>query len=155
MPIGWCKKGSLTFCWRNWLWKFFPISWDQSYKNQIMEKKYVSGQLFTSVNRFEKWTSVTISTITFEWEGILRRGQKVLESRHSELEFEHKLWIFLIKIKRVISFEYGPPSYPKFGFQLCANWGCKNGSPTFCSRNWIWNIFPISWDQSSQNQILG
>ena len=33
--------------------------------------------------------------------------------------------------------------------------GCKNGSLTFCSRNWQWNFFPISWDQSSHNQILG
>ena len=31
----------------------------------------------------------------------------------------------------------------------------KNGSLTFCSRNWLGNIFPISRDQSSQNQILG
>ena len=27
----------------------------------------------------------------------------------------------------------------------------KNGSLTFCSRNWLWNIFPISRDPSSQN----
>ena len=31
----------------------------------------------------------------------------------------------------------------------------KNGSLTFCSRNWFGNIFPISRDQSSQYQILG
>ena len=33
--------------------------------------------------------------------------------------------------------------------------GRKNGRLTFCSKNWLGNIFPISRDQSSQNQILG
>ena len=33
--------------------------------------------------------------------------------------------------------------------------GRKNGSLMFFSRIWHGNIFPISRDQSSQNQILG
>ena len=33
--------------------------------------------------------------------------------------------------------------------------GHKNGSLTFSSQIWLWNTFPISRDQSSQNQILG
>ena len=33
--------------------------------------------------------------------------------------------------------------------------GHKNESLTFCLRIWIWNIFPILWDQMCQNQILG
>ena len=32
---------------------------------------------------------------------------------------------------------------------------CKNGRLMICSRIWLVNIFPISWDQSSWNQILG
>ena len=31
----------------------------------------------------------------------------------------------------------------------------KNGRLMICSRIWLVNIFPISWDQSSWNQILG
>ena len=33
--------------------------------------------------------------------------------------------------------------------------GCKSGSLMFCSRIWLWNIFSISVDHSSQNQIVG
>ena len=33
--------------------------------------------------------------------------------------------------------------------------GRKNGSLTIHSRIWQGNIFPISWDQSSRNKILG
>ena len=31
----------------------------------------------------------------------------------------------------------------------------KSGSPTFCSRIWVGNIFPISQGQSSQNLVFG
>ena len=34
--------------------------------------------------------------------GIFKSGLKFLESRHPELEFEHKFWISLTKIERVI-----------------------------------------------------
>ena len=40
--------------------------------------------------------------MTFERLGIFGRGLNVLESTHSELEFEQKFCIFLIEIKRVI-----------------------------------------------------
>ena len=33
--------------------------------------------------------------------------------------------------------------------------GCKYGSFTFSSRNWLLNISPMSRDESSQNYILG
>ena len=33
--------------------------------------------------------------------------------------------------------------------------GGKNGSLTFCSRIWLWNILPISRDQSTESEILG
>ena len=33
--------------------------------------------------------------------------------------------------------------------------GHKSGSPTFCSRIWVWNIFPMSQGQSSQNLVFG
>ena len=45
---------------------------------------------------------MTVFTITFEWQGIFRRGQSVLESTYSELEFEREFSIFPMKIKRVI-----------------------------------------------------
>ena len=79
----------------------------------------------------------------------------VLESRHSGLEFGHKFRIFLIKNQEI---------YCRFNVVLQvtrnsdSNYvpieGRTNGNLMFCSRNWIWNIFPISWDQSSQYQIF-
>ena len=33
--------------------------------------------------------------------------------------------------------------------------GRKNGNLMFCSRIWLRNIFSISWEHSSQNEILG
>ena len=47
------KKGSQTIRSRNWLGNIFPISLDQSSRTQIWVKKYVSGKLFTSLNRVE------------------------------------------------------------------------------------------------------
>ena len=47
--------------------------------------------------------SVLVSIVTFKQYGILKCGQNVLESRHSELEFGHKFGISLTKIKRVIA----------------------------------------------------
>ena len=47
------KNGSLTIRSRNWLGNIFPISRDQSSRNKILGKNYVSGKLFTSLNRFE------------------------------------------------------------------------------------------------------
>ena len=74
----------------------------------------------------------------------LKCGLNVLESRHSELEFGHKFRIFLIKNQEI---------YCRFNVahrvtqNLDSNYvlieGRKNGSLPFCSRNWIWNIFPI------------
>ena len=100
------KNGSLTFCSRNWIWNIFPISRDQSSKNQILGKKIgywlVTHEPLALWKSIEMRPSVPISTITFERYGILKCGQNVLESRHSELEFGDKLGILLTKIKRVI-----------------------------------------------------
>ena len=47
------KNGSLTIHSRIWLGNIFPISCDQSSRNKILGKKYLSGLLFTSSNRLE------------------------------------------------------------------------------------------------------
>ena len=47
------KNGSQTIHSRIWLGNIFPISPDQSYRKNILCKKYVSGYLFTSRNRLE------------------------------------------------------------------------------------------------------
>ena len=38
----------------------------------------------------------------FEWYGIFRRNLNVLESTHSELQFEHKFFMFPMEFERVI-----------------------------------------------------
>ena len=126
VPIEGCNNGSLTFCSRNWLWNIFPISRDQSSENQILGKNTFVASYSRAFIALEMCWNVNFGhrfDINFWTVRNLKNGLKVLESRHSELEFEHKFWIFLIKIKRVISFEYSPPSYSKFRFLLCADWG--------------------------------
>ena len=59
------------------------------------------------------WPLVTISTITFEQQGILRCGLNILESTHSELEFEKEFWFFSKKIKRVIVIWIWPTELPE------------------------------------------
>ena len=69
--------------------------------------------------------SVLVSTVTFKRYGILKCRQNVLESRHSELEFGHKFGFCWQKSRELLLFEYGPPSYPIYGFQLCSVWEAK------------------------------
>ena len=103
-----------------------------------------------------KVTSVTVSTKTYEWQGILGCKVNVLESRYSEFEFGKK---------NLNCYDKNQESH------CCLNMGrrvtgnsdsnympieeCRNGCLTFCSQIWLWNTFPILWDQSSLNQILG
>ena len=47
------KNGSPMICSRILLGNYIPMSWDQSSRNQILGKKYVSGKLFMSCNRLE------------------------------------------------------------------------------------------------------
>ena len=53
VPMEGRKNGSLAIRIRIWLGNIFPISRDQSSRNQILGKKYVRGLLFTSRNRLE------------------------------------------------------------------------------------------------------
>ena len=79
----------------------------------------------------------------------------VLESTHSEVEYEHKFYMFSIEIVRVIfSFEYVPPRSRNKDSSYGPMEGRKNCSLTFSTRFWLGNIFPISRDQCSRNQIL-
>ena len=122
----WRKNGRLTIRSQIWLGNIFPISRDQSSENQILGKNTFMASYSRAFIALEMCWNVNFGhrfDINFWTVRNLKNGLKVLESRHSELEFEHKFWIFLIKIKRVISFEYGPPSYSKFRFLLCADWG--------------------------------
>ena len=47
------ENGSLMICSRIWQGNIFPISLDQSSRNKILGKKYLSGMLFMSSNRLE------------------------------------------------------------------------------------------------------
>ena len=47
------KNGTLTIRSQISLGNIFAISRDQSSRNKILGKKYVSGKLFTRLNRFE------------------------------------------------------------------------------------------------------
>ena len=53
MPMEGRKNGSLTIRSQIWQGNIFPILQDQSSRNKILVKKYVSGKLFTSRNRLE------------------------------------------------------------------------------------------------------
>ena len=56
----------------------------------------------------EKWHLVTVLTITFERWGILWRGLYVLESGHSELEFNPNFEFFWHKSWELLLFEKWP-----------------------------------------------
>ena len=47
------KNGSLTIRTQIWQGNIFPVSQDQSSRNKILGKKYVSDMLFTSRNHIE------------------------------------------------------------------------------------------------------
>ena len=65
-------------------------------------------------------------TTTFEWQAIFGRGLGVLESTHSELEFEHKFSIFLMEIKRVILVRICPTELPEIWIPImCRERGIK------------------------------
>ena len=53
VPMEGRKNCSLMISTRFWLGNIFPISRDQCSRNQILRKKYVSGELFTSSNHLE------------------------------------------------------------------------------------------------------
>ena len=53
VPMDGRKNVNLTIRSRIWLGNIFPISRDQSSRNKILGKKYVSGKLFTIRNRLE------------------------------------------------------------------------------------------------------
>ena len=53
VPMEGRENGSLMICSRIWQGNIFPISLDQSSRNKILGKKYLSGMLFMSSNRLE------------------------------------------------------------------------------------------------------
>ena len=94
--------------------------------------------------------------MTFERKAILRCNQNVLESTHLELEIEHKFCIFFNENQEIYYRLYLAQRVTRnmdSNYELIE--GRKNGSLMFCSRIWLGNIFSISRDHSSQNQILG
>ena len=78
-------------------------------------------------------------------------GKKYIGGKNLNTNFV----FFRRKSRELLSFVFGPSSYLKYGFQLCAYRRRKNGCLTFCSQIRIRNIFSISLDQSSQNLIVG
>ena len=83
-------------------------------------------------------TSVTVSTKTYEWQGILGRKVNVLESRYSEFEFgkinlncydknqeSHCCLNMALRVTRISDFNYVLID------------GRKNGSLMFCSQIWL------------------
>ena len=53
---------------------------------------------------------------------IFWRGQNVLESTHSEFEYEHKLFIFSIEIKRFIVHWVCPAEVPEIRIPVMCKW---------------------------------
>ena len=62
---------------------------------------------------------------------------------------------FQWKSRELLSFLFGLASYPYMDSNYELIEARKNGSLMFWCKIWLGNIFSISWDHSSQNQILG
>ena len=87
VPVEGRKNGSLTFWSRNWLGNIFFISRDRSSQNQFFSKKICYWLVVLEPQSlrkcFEKWPTVTVSTIAFERYRIFIRGLDVLDRTHS------------------------------------------------------------------------
>ena len=77
MPMEGRKNGSLTIRSRIWLRNIFPTSQDLSSQNKILGKKYVSGKLFSSLNRFE---NVLKSDLWTPFRQLLVNGTEFLDA---------------------------------------------------------------------------
>ena len=92
-----------------------------------MGKKYVRGLLFTSRNRLE---NVLKSELRSPFRQQLLNGKEFLETAGmfenvhiQRMNLNINFVFFRWKSRELLSFEYVPPSYPKYGFQLCADGG--------------------------------
>ena len=61
---------------------------------------------------------------------------------------------FRLKSRDLSSIKYVPPRYPNKDSSYVPMKGRKNSSLTISTRFWLGNIFPISREQCSRNQIL-
>ena len=76
--------------------------------------------------------------MTFERLGNFRRRLNVLERKDLELELDSKSIFFRWKSIVLLSFESVPPSYPKYGFQLCADEGASKWKSNDLHTNLAW-----------------
>ena len=83
-------------------------------------------------------TSVTVSTKTYEWQGILGRKVNVLESRYSEFEFGKKnLNCYDKNQESHCCLNMGRPVTGNSDSNYMPIEGHKNGSLTFSSQIWL------------------